>query len=100
MSAELPTWTAGDTTPEQERFMEQMIGRSTMMAAYKQLTGNKGAPGIDGMTVEDLKSALGDHQRQTGEGHLPAPSGTRRGDTHGSRPAHPAGTVSGARPDV
>ena len=58
MSAELPAWTAGDTTPEQERLIEQMIGRSNMMAAYKQVTGNKGAPGIDGMTVEDLKSFL------------------------------------------
>jgi RNA-directed DNA polymerase len=35
-----------------------MIGRSNMMAAYKQVTGNKGAPGIDGMTVADLKSFI------------------------------------------
>jgi RNA-directed DNA polymerase len=58
VSAELPTWTVGDTTPEQERLIEQMIGRSNMMAAYKQVTGNKGAPGIDGMTVADLKSFI------------------------------------------
>jgi retron-type reverse transcriptase len=32
-----------------------MLERSNMMEAYKQVTGNKGSAGIDGMTVEDLK---------------------------------------------
>lgn len=55
MSAELHTWTAGNTTPEQERLIEKMLERSNMMEAYKHVIGNKGSAGIDGMTVEDLK---------------------------------------------
>lgn len=56
MSAELHRWTAGNTTPEQEeQLIEKMVERSNMMEAYKQVIGNKGSAGIDGMTVEDLK---------------------------------------------
>ena len=40
------------------RLMEEVVSRSNMMAAYSRVVSNKGAPGIDGMTVGDLKSYL------------------------------------------
>lgn len=58
MSAESQAWIVGDTTPEQEQLIERMVERSNMMAAYKQVRGNKGAAGIDKMTVEELKPFL------------------------------------------
>ncbi len=38
--------------------MEKVVSRSNMMAAYSRVVSNKGAPGIDGMTVGDLKGYL------------------------------------------
>ena len=48
-----PFWTEAET-----RLMEEIISRSNMMAAYSRVVSNKGAPGIDGMTVGDLKGYL------------------------------------------
>lgn len=46
-------WTETET-----RLMEEVFSRSNMMAAYSRVVGNKGAPGIDGMTVGELKGYL------------------------------------------
>lgn len=45
-------------TEAEVRLMEEVISRSNMMAAYSRVVSNKGAAGIDKMTVEDLKSYL------------------------------------------
>jgi RNA-directed DNA polymerase len=45
--------------PEAEmRLMEQIVSRENMMTAYSRVKANKGAPGIDKMTVEQLKPYL------------------------------------------
>ena len=41
--------------------MERVVSRPNLLAAYKRVKKNKGSPGIDGMTVEDLPDWLGDH---------------------------------------
>jgi RNA-directed DNA polymerase len=41
-----------------ERLMEMILSRENMMAAYRRVVRNKGAPGIDEMTVEQLKPYL------------------------------------------
>lgn len=41
--------------------MEAVVERENMMAAYKRVMANQGAPGADGMTVEELKAYLGAH---------------------------------------
>lgn len=41
--------------------METILGRENMMAAYRQVVANKGAPGIDRMTVEQLQPYLAEH---------------------------------------
>ncbi|CAH2407568.1 group II intron reverse transcriptase/maturase [Mesorhizobium ventifaucium] len=41
--------------------MEMILSRENMMAAYHRVVRKKGAPGIDEMTVEQLKSHLTEH---------------------------------------
>jgi len=43
--------------------MEQILSRDNLNAAYLQVVRNKGAAGIDGMTVEEL----GDYLSENGE---------------------------------
>lgn len=38
--------------------MEEMLSRDNMMAALRRVVANKGAPGIDGMPVEELRACL------------------------------------------
>ncbi len=55
--------TAGPTPRQpgaQVRLMELIVSRENMMTAYRRVVANKGAPGIDKMTVEQLKPFLTD----------------------------------------
>ena len=47
--------------PETEQLMEAVVARENMFRAYEQVVSNKGAAGIDGMTVEQLKPHLQEH---------------------------------------
>ena len=38
--------------------MEEVVCRENMLAAYQRVVGNKGAPGVDGITVNELASML------------------------------------------
>ena len=38
--------------------LEEMLSDKNIMEAYKQVKRNKGAPGVDGMTVSELKGYL------------------------------------------
>jgi retron-type reverse transcriptase len=38
--------------------MEQVVARENMLAALRRVEANKGAPGNDGMTVEQLRAHL------------------------------------------
>ena len=40
--------------PERQGLMEAVVGRENMLAAFKRVRANKGAPGVDGMRVEDV----------------------------------------------
>jgi RNA-directed DNA polymerase len=42
------------TQPEAERLSEEVLRRENMLSALRRVRSNKGAPGIDGMTVEEL----------------------------------------------
>lgn len=56
--------TAGPSSsrPEaNERLMETILSRENLMAAYRRVVANKGAPGIDKMTVDQLKPYLATH---------------------------------------
>ena len=40
--------------------MEEVLRRENLLRAYQRVVSNQGAPGVDGMTVADLKPALRD----------------------------------------
>lgn len=50
--------TAAETLHNPASLMEAVLERGNMMAAYKQVVRNKGAAGVDGMTVVQLASYL------------------------------------------
>src|SRR5262245_19451648 len=47
-----------DSSPEAEQLMEAVVERENMLAAFQRVTSNRGAAGVDGMTVEELKPYL------------------------------------------
>jgi len=53
------TATEDPSCPETQRLLETILSRENMQAAYQRVVSNKGAAGIDGMTVGEL----GDHLR-------------------------------------
>lgn len=54
--------------PEAElRLMEKIVSRENMMAAHRRVVANKGAAGIDQMTVEQLQPYLKEHWAQIKE---------------------------------
>jgi len=48
-----PSWAEVDM-----RLMEEVVSLRNMMAAYERVVSNRGAPGIDGMQVGELKDCL------------------------------------------
>ncbi len=38
--------------------MEEVLSRENMLAAYHRVVGNRGAPGVDGVTVEELEPLI------------------------------------------
>lgn len=50
--------------PEAKGLMEQVVERENMLSAWKRVKANNGAPGIDGMTVEELWPWLYSHWQE------------------------------------
>jgi RNA-directed DNA polymerase len=55
------------TAVEQQRaltrdLMERVVSSANLNQAYKRVKANKGAPGVDGMTVQDLRLWIADHK--------------------------------------
>jgi hypothetical protein len=48
----------GQPTPAIKNLMAQVLSRRNMLMAYQRVVSNKGAAGVDGMQVEDLKPYL------------------------------------------
>lgn len=46
------------------RLMEEVTDRDNLNRAYRRVKANKGAPGVDGMTVDELGEWLGQHKEQ------------------------------------
>jgi RNA-directed DNA polymerase len=59
---EVPGKDRGTESPANtEQLMEEVVERENCKAALKQVKANKGGPGIDGMTVEELPEHLVEH---------------------------------------
>ncbi len=59
--AEAGSVAVGQTKPEAPRWMEAVVERSNMLCAYERVVKNEGAPGVDGLTVAELKPWLKAH---------------------------------------
>jgi retron-type reverse transcriptase len=51
----------GKARPETEQLMQAVVARENLIRAYKQVVSNKGAAGVDAMTVVQLKPYLQEH---------------------------------------
>ena len=61
VGAEAGSVAVGQTKPETVRLMEAVVERSNMLCAYERVVANEGAPGVDGLTVAELKPWLKAH---------------------------------------
>jgi RNA-directed DNA polymerase len=50
-----------ESPANREQLMEEVCERENCLQSYKQVKSNKGSPGIDGMTVEQLPGYLKEH---------------------------------------
>jgi len=60
-SGEASTAASGNDRPGTDRLMEEVVQRGNAKAALKRVMQNKGSPGIDGMTVDELPKYLVEH---------------------------------------
>ncbi len=51
----------GNAGDEETKLMEEVCARENLMAAYRRVVRNAGAPGVDGMTVEELMPYCREH---------------------------------------
>jgi len=56
--------------PEELQLMEAVVARENLLDAYARVMSNKGAAGVDEMTVEELKPYLQEHWAQIKESLL------------------------------
>ena len=57
-SVEAPTVSNGDVRSGSDHLMEKVVEWSNVLAALKRVRRNKGSPGVDGMTVDELPEHL------------------------------------------
>jgi RNA-directed DNA polymerase len=60
-SGEAPTAANGNGRSGTDRLMEEVVERANAKRALKRVRQNKGSPGSDGMTVEELPAYLAQH---------------------------------------
>ena len=61
MRASNPTGNSNDKGQERAYLMEQIVSKENMTRAYKRVLSNRGAPGVDGLEVAELKDYLAQH---------------------------------------
>lgn len=60
-SGEASAAASGNERPGTDRLMEEVVQRGNAKAALKRVRQNKGSPGVDGMTVDELPKYLAEH---------------------------------------
>lgn len=60
-SGEVPTAASGNERSGSDHLMEMVVESSNLRAALKRVRKNKGSPGVDGMTVDELPCYLAEY---------------------------------------
>lgn len=58
---------SGETAGRSQKLLEAILYRDNLNRAYKRVKANKGAPGVDGMTVEEALPWLKEHGKEMSE---------------------------------
>jgi RNA-directed DNA polymerase len=66
-SGEASTLTHGEERSGSDRLMEAVVARGNVRAALARVRENRGSPGVDGMTVEELPQYLMEHWQEVRE---------------------------------
>ena len=66
-SGEASTAANGNERSGTDRLMEEVVERGNVKAALKRVRQNKGSPGVDGMTVDELPEYLAEHWEEIRE---------------------------------
>ena len=64
---EAPTMASGTERSGADHLMEQVVARGNVKVALARVKENRGSPGVDGMTVEELPQYLTDHWQEVRE---------------------------------
>ena len=56
-----------ETAGRSQKLLEAILHRDNLNRAYKRIKANKGAPGVDGMTVEEARPWLKEHGKEMTE---------------------------------
>ena len=67
----------------QPELLEEILDKGNLSRAFKRVKANKGAPGIDGITVEEIGAYLRENQKELIERELKGESIPRPGETGG-----------------
>lgn len=57
----------GNSNPEAQELLEQIVAPENMRKAWKQVNRNKGAPGVEGRTIDDTAILLRNHYEEIKE---------------------------------
>lgn len=57
----------GSPDPEAQALLEQIVARENMRRAWRQVKRNKGAPGVDGRTIDETANLLRQHWNEIKE---------------------------------
>jgi RNA-directed DNA polymerase len=66
-SGEASTLANGEVRSGNDRLIEQVVARGNVRAALARVKENRGSPGVDGMTVEELPQYLMEHWQEVCE---------------------------------
>ena len=85
-----------ESPAEEERLMEEVCDRKNLEIAWKRVRGNKGSPGVDGMTIDETVDYLREHWPTIREQLLERNLHSRNRSSGSKSPSRMAGSENSA----